>query len=182
MRKPYHVCTTALLGTKLEMLELAPLLRVVNCVVIFKQFRKLISNNCAIMWGFTLKTPCSRKSLRGPILQRGDLYNMLTQAIVPIVQCTIVYNAVVNRIQCMFQCKIIILWILITCICGVIDNLYQKNARFLKLISIYCIRLTTIIACAIWLNFSGWLQRDWVRLYFVRSCTSSIIVSAVLHL
>ena len=35
----------ALATTKLEMLELTPLLRVVNCVLIFKRFRKLMSNN-----------------------------------------------------------------------------------------------------------------------------------------
>ena len=44
MRKPCHVCTTALAAIKLEMLELTPLLRVVNCVLIFKEFHKLTSN------------------------------------------------------------------------------------------------------------------------------------------
>ena len=39
------VCIAALTTTKLEMLELMQLLRVVSCVLIFKKFRKLMSNN-----------------------------------------------------------------------------------------------------------------------------------------
>ena len=71
MHKPCHICTTALARTKLEMLELTPLLRAVYCVLIFKRFRKLIpiiSIDETVMWGLTLKISYSRRSLRGPIL------------------------------------------------------------------------------------------------------------------